>query len=97
MDIKLSRFCTPKGSDQAPAYTSEFKGTPAISQETNRTDDTERDRRFASLSFAQSFLTRVNALDHSAKLRFPMRGKPALGGSHFLHRDRNHILRKSFS
>jgi hypothetical protein len=37
MDIKLSRFYTPKGSNQAPAYTSEFVGTPAISQETNRT------------------------------------------------------------
>jgi hypothetical protein len=30
-------LCTPKGSNQAPAYTSEFMGTPAISQETNRT------------------------------------------------------------
>jgi len=37
MDIKLSWFCPPKGSNQAPAYTSEFVGTPAISQETNRT------------------------------------------------------------
>ncbi len=40
MDIKLSRFCTPKGSNQAPAYTSEIQrsGNPATSQETNRTN-----------------------------------------------------------
>jgi hypothetical protein len=39
MDIKLSRFCTPRrGSNQAPAYTSQFMETEATSQETNRTD-----------------------------------------------------------
>jgi hypothetical protein len=37
MEIKLSRFCTPKGSNQALAYTLQFEGTLAISPETNRT------------------------------------------------------------
>ena len=39
MEIKLSRFCTPKGSNQALAYTLEFEGTTEISPETNRTLD----------------------------------------------------------
>ena len=45
MDIKLSRFCTPKGSNQAPAYTSYFVGTPTILQETIALDASAHRRK----------------------------------------------------
>ena len=41
MEIKLSRFCTLKGSNQALAYTPYFKRTTVISPETSRTQQFE--------------------------------------------------------